>query len=204
MKGFELAEFSAGEITELLHLLAGLLHLSNVSFMKDEDDILQLEDTASHEALNNASLLLGLQDEKLKVLLQCRCMHLKGDALFTHRNEQQSACARSSLIKFIYSRLFDHIVNRLNDSVAQHLASPEPQEGGSIPASKTIGSKHWPLRHAVPIIHLTLPWTPTPFPSLLVSDVCSYLARCIEFMSSAIIRVHECAYKTLREKDSYI
>ncbi|CDJ60193.1 hypothetical protein EMWEY_00060210, partial [Eimeria maxima] len=139
MKGFELAEFSAGEITELLHLLAGLLHLSNVSFMKDEDDILQLEDTASHEALNNASLLLGLQDEKLKVLLQCRCMHLKGDALFTHRNEQQSACARSSLIKFIYSRLFDHIVNRLNDSVAQHLANPEPQEGGSIPASKTIG-----------------------------------------------------------------
>ncbi|CDI75430.1 hypothetical protein EPH_0005320 [Eimeria praecox] len=139
VKGFQHAEFSNAEITELLQLLAGLLHLSNVSLTKDHGEILQLQDTASQEALKNASFLLGLEEERLKILLQCRCMLLKGDTLFTHRNEQQSASTRCSLIKFIYSRLFDHIVRRLNECAARHLGTPGQQLEETTTGSKTIG-----------------------------------------------------------------
>ncbi|CDJ48979.1 Myosin IJ heavy chain, putative [Eimeria brunetti] len=139
VKGLKLAEFSAAEINDLLQLLAGLLHLSNVSLTEGDGDILQLQDIPSHEALKNASLLLGLEEEKLEVLLQCRCMLLKGDILLTHRNEQQSSSARCSLIKFIYSRLFDYIVHRLNESVARHLETRGQEQTEAIKGSKTIG-----------------------------------------------------------------
>ncbi|CDJ34633.1 uncharacterized protein EMH_0091580 [Eimeria mitis] len=139
VRGFKRAEFSPAEITELLQLLAGLLHLSNVSLTECDGDILQLKDTASLEALENASLLLGLEQEELEILLQCRCMLLKGDILFTHRNEQQSASARCSLIKFIYSRIFDYIVHRLNKSAARHITKHGKQHSEAINRSKTIG-----------------------------------------------------------------
>lgn len=175
MKGFQLAEFSTSEITELLQLLAGLLNLSNVSLIRGDGDVLQVQDADAHEALKNAAFLLGIEEEELERLLQCRRMLLKGDILFTHRNEQQSITARCSLIKFIYSRLFDHIVHRLNESVARHLANHGQQHLETIKGSKTIGSKHESLDAALQHLPTTLPCTLLAIPSLHVSDEPSYL-----------------------------
>ncbi|CDI75431.1 Myosin IJ heavy chain, putative [Eimeria praecox] len=120
------ADFSTVEIDELLQLLAGLLHLSNVSFTKGKDDNLQLQDAAAENALNHAASLLGVDRKGLEEVLQCRRIVLKGDVLCTRRNEQQSSSVCCSLIKFIYSRLFDHIVQRLNDSAARHMQGQQP------------------------------------------------------------------------------
>ncbi|OEH77694.1 myosin heavy chain [Cyclospora cayetanensis] len=115
------ADFSSGEVDELLQLLAGLLHLSNVSFTKGNDDSLELRDTTATEALTHAASLLGVEKTELEDLLKFRRMILKGDVLVTLRSQQQSSSACCSLIKFVYCRLFDHIVNRLNGSTAREL-----------------------------------------------------------------------------------
>ncbi|CDJ48978.1 FMVIB, related [Eimeria brunetti] len=115
------ADFSSAEVDELLQLLGGMLHLSNVSFTKGQDDNLQLQDAAAEEALNRAASLLGVEGKALEEVLRCRRIVLKGDVVCTRRNEQQSSSVCCSLIKFIYSRLFDHIVQRLNDSAARHV-----------------------------------------------------------------------------------
>lgn len=141
------AEFSVAEINELLQLLAGLLHLSNVSFAEGQGDILELQDTGAKEALRLAASLLGLEGEELQELLRCRRMKLKGDILVTRRNQHQSFSACCSLIKFIYSRLFDYIVQRLNESTArhmqrqQHATSPLQQHQDGKACHKSIGSK---------------------------------------------------------------
>ena len=142
VEALERADFSTAEVDELLQILAGLLHLSNVSFTTGEDDSLQLQDTAAEEALNRSASLLGLEGRGLEEVLRCRRIVLKGDILCTKRNEQQCSSACTSLIKFIYSRLFDHIVQRLNDSAARHV---QGQQTATLPnardSMKSIGSK---------------------------------------------------------------
>ncbi|KAL8440934.1 hypothetical protein Emag_007605 [Eimeria magna] len=115
------AEFPLAEVEELLELLAGLLHLSNISFTEGQSGSLELQDATSQDALTRAASLLGLNQEDLKELLRCRRMRLKGDTVHTQRNQQQSFSACCSIIKFIYSRLFDYIVKRLNESAARQM-----------------------------------------------------------------------------------
>ncbi|CDI82921.1 Myosin IJ heavy chain, putative, partial [Eimeria acervulina] len=133
VEALERADFSTAEVDELLQILAGLLHLSNVSFTTGEDDSLQLQDTAAEEALNRSASLLGLEGKGLEEVLRCRRIVLKGDILCTKRNEQQCSSACTSLIKFIYSRLFDHIVQRLNDSAARHV---QGQQTATLPNAR--------------------------------------------------------------------
>ncbi|KAL8424895.1 hypothetical protein Efla_002845 [Eimeria flavescens] len=133
------ADFSLGEIQELLQLLAGMLHLSNASFSEDSQGLSELQDAAALEALTLAALLLGVERDELKDLLRCRRVNLKEDVLFTWRNQQQSFSACCSLIKFIYNRIFDQIVQRLNEGFAKHMLPQQQhyQQGGQL--QKSIG-----------------------------------------------------------------
>ncbi|CDI82900.1 hypothetical protein EAH_00067820, partial [Eimeria acervulina] len=92
MKGFQLAEFSTSEITELLQLLAGLLNLSNVSLIRGDGDVLQVQDADAHEALKNAAFLLGIEEEELERLLQCRLLDIYGFESFGLENGLEQLC----------------------------------------------------------------------------------------------------------------
>lgn len=140
MEAFRRAEFSSEEIDELLQLLAGLLHLSNVSFTEGHGDLLELQGPAAREALALAAGLLGLERGALRDLLRCRRMNLKRDVLCTRRNEQQSVSARSSLAKFIYSCLFDYIVQRLNAGAARQMQQQHQHEKEGGDRRRSIGS----------------------------------------------------------------
>lgn len=141
VEAFRRAEFSVSEINELLQLLAGLLHLSNATFVKRKGDFLELQDQDSEEAIKKAGSLLGIDVHQLEESLRCRHMLLKEDVLFTCRNEQQSISVRCSLIKFIYSRLFGYIVQRLNDSAARYMGESEKHPKKGYEHRKTIGSE---------------------------------------------------------------
>lgn len=121
------AKFSGDEINQLLQLLAGLLHLSNVSFVEGQGGLLEVQDKAAKGALKHAASQLGLKESELKELLCCRRMRLKGDTVITQRSQQQSISTCCSVIKFIYSRLFEYIVNRLNEGTASHMKSLQQQ-----------------------------------------------------------------------------
>lgn len=146
MKALKQAEFTPAEAEELLHLLAGLLHLSNATFIKGTDENLQLQDSASADALKRAASLLGFKVEELEEVLRFRHIALKSDILVKPRNEQQSASVCCSLIKFIYSRLFDYVVHRLNESAARHVRGKQHQnKQNDANALKSIGSKQFLL-----------------------------------------------------------
>ncbi|KAL8271397.1 hypothetical protein Esti_004731 [Eimeria stiedai] len=133
------ADFSFKEIDELLRLLAGLLHLSNISFCEDNGGLSELQDTDAKDALTWAASLLGLKENELKDLLRCRRVRLKGDLFFTWRNRQQSYGACCSLIKFIYNRIFDQTVQRLNRGFARHMQPQQRPNQEGAQTHKSVG-----------------------------------------------------------------
>lgn len=141
------AEFSSADVDELLQVLAGLLHLSNVSFAENQSAAVVLQGEAAKKALELAAFLLGVERTELQELLCCRRINLKGDVFVKQRNHQQSSSTRCSLIKFIYSRVFDHLVHRLNESVAREMQrqeqgnDPQEQHYNGTGDHRSIGSK---------------------------------------------------------------
>ncbi|KAL8436706.1 hypothetical protein ACSSS7_001492 [Eimeria intestinalis] len=133
------ADFPPKEIDELLRLLAGLLHLSNISFCEDNGGLSELQDADAEDALTWAANLLGLKENELKDLLRCRRVRLKGDLFFTWRSRQQSYSACCSVIKFIYNRIFDQIVQRLNKGFVRHMEPQQRKNQEEGPRHKSVG-----------------------------------------------------------------
>jgi myosin-6 len=77
---------------------------------------------SSAQALNNASVLLGVDKEDLNDSLVSRVMQatrggVKGTAIKVPLKVHEAQNARDALAKAVYSKLFDHIVNRVNQAL---------------------------------------------------------------------------------------
>ncbi|XP_078504214.1 unconventional myosin-VI isoform X5 [Lissotriton helveticus] len=108
------------EKLDLFRVVAGVLHLGNIDF----------EDTGStsggctlknksSQSLECCSELLGLDQGDLRVSLTTRVMlttagGTKGTVIKVPLKVEQANSARDALAKAVYSRLFDHVVNRVN------------------------------------------------------------------------------------------
>uniref|UniRef100_A0A8C5R6A1 Unconventional myosin-VI n=1 Tax=Leptobrachium leishanense TaxID=445787 RepID=A0A8C5R6A1_9ANUR len=109
------------EKLDLFRVVAGVLHLGNIDF----------EDTGgtsggcnlknqSSKSLQCCSVLLGLDEDDLRVSLTSRVMlttagGTKGTVIKVPLKVEQANSARDALAKAVYSRLFDHVVNRVNE-----------------------------------------------------------------------------------------
>ncbi|XP_021565516.1 unconventional myosin-VI [Carlito syrichta] len=109
-----------GEKLDLFRVVAGVLHLGNIDF----------EDTGSTsggcnlknkstQSLEYCAELLGLDQDDLRVSLTTRVMlttagGTKGTVIKVPLKVEQANNARDALAKTVYSHLFDHVVNRVN------------------------------------------------------------------------------------------
>ncbi|VTJ59786.1 Hypothetical predicted protein [Marmota monax] len=108
------------EKLDLFRVVAGVLHLGNIDF----------EDTGSTsggcnlknkstQSLEYCAELLGLDQDDLRVSLTTRVMlttagGTKGTVIKVPLKVEQANNARDALAKTVYSHLFDHVVNRVN------------------------------------------------------------------------------------------
>ncbi|KAM4815917.1 unconventional myosin-VI [Urocitellus parryii] len=108
------------EKLDLFRVVAGVLHLGNIDF----------EDTGSTsggcnlknkstQSLEYCAELLGLDQDDLRVSLTTRVMlttagGAKGTVIKVPLKVEQANNARDALAKTVYSHLFDHVVNRVN------------------------------------------------------------------------------------------
>ncbi|XP_041419046.1 unconventional myosin-VI isoform X2 [Xenopus laevis] len=108
------------EKLDLFRVVAGVLHLGNIDFEEagSTSGGCTLKKKTS-ESLQCCAKLLGLDQEDLQVSLTSRVMlttagGTKGTVIKVPLKVQQAENARDALAKAIYSHLFDHVVNRVN------------------------------------------------------------------------------------------
>lgn len=112
---FETIGFKSQEVNSIYSLLAGVLHLGNLTFFQDEG---VHNDGKCHVSNKNSLLiisqLLGVDEKELQIALTECYIVTRGETVTRSNSLQECHSARDSMSKGLYGRLFSWIVNKIN------------------------------------------------------------------------------------------
>ncbi|VAI36665.1 unnamed protein product [Triticum turgidum subsp. durum] len=116
----DIVGISQEEQDAIFRVVAAILHLGNINFSKGKEiDSSRLRDEKSINHLKTVAELL-MCDEKLLEDSLCQRVIVTPDGNITKPLDPDSALqSRDALAKTVYSRLFDWIVDKINNSIGQ-------------------------------------------------------------------------------------
>lgn len=110
------------EIDRVLCVVAGLLHLGQITFNSEENaNGVNAAVIADDKILASCSRLLGVDCEKLRTALIERVIVARGQEITTQLTAERAVDARDALAKTIYGALFLWVVDQVNKSCSWDL-----------------------------------------------------------------------------------
>ncbi|TNN02035.1 hypothetical protein fugu_009522 [Takifugu bimaculatus] len=122
MEAMSVVGLTADEQDSVLQLVAGILHLGNISF-REENNYAVVEEPrlALFPVLAFPSFLLGISQDGLCCKLTSRIMDSKWggktESISVTLNTEQACFTRDALSKALYTRLFDYLVDSVNKAM---------------------------------------------------------------------------------------
>lgn len=101
--------------SQIFRLLAGLLHLGNVKIGASRNDSVL---SPNEPSLEKASAILGIDAGEFAKWIVKKQLITRGEKITSNLSQAQAIVVRDSVAKFIYSSLFDWLVEIINFSLA--------------------------------------------------------------------------------------
>ncbi|MCD7467399.1 hypothetical protein HAX54_004819 [Datura stramonium] len=119
-RAMDIVGISEKEQEAIFSVVASLLHLGNIEFAKgDEIDSSVVKDDKSRFHLQTTAELLMCDVTALEDALLRRVMVTPEEVIKRSLDPEAAAVSRDGLAKTIYSRLFDWLVDKINNSIGQ-------------------------------------------------------------------------------------
>ncbi|OWB56616.1 hypothetical protein B5S28_g2523 [[Candida] boidinii] len=110
-EALELVGISKDKQFELFKILSALLHIGNIEIVKTRNDAILSSDEPN---LIKACNLLGLDPVQFSKWIVKKQITTRSEKIISNLNYQQACVARDSVAKYIYSSLFDWLVEYIN------------------------------------------------------------------------------------------
>ncbi|GAB2281889.1 hypothetical protein Dimus_016455 [Dionaea muscipula] len=119
-RAMDVVGISSEEQDAIFRVVAAVLHLGNVEFSKGKEiDSSQPKDEKSWFHLNTAAELFMSDPKALEDSLCKREIVTRDETITKSLDPESAALSRDALAKIVYSRLFDWIVDKINNSIGQ-------------------------------------------------------------------------------------
>ncbi|XP_024016781.1 myosin-10 [Eutrema salsugineum] len=123
-KAMDVVGISSEEQDAIFRIVAAILHLGNIEFAKgEESDAAEPKDDKSRFHLNVAAELFMCDEKALEDSLCKRVMVTRGESITKSLDPGSAALSRDALAKIVYSKLFDWLVTKINNSIGQDPSS---------------------------------------------------------------------------------
>ena len=106
---------NSSQQSEIFKLLAALLHLGNVKITASRTDSVL---TATEPNLEKASAMLGVDPVEFAKWTVKKQLITRGEKITSNLTQAQAIVVRDSVAKFVYSSLFDWLVENINHALA--------------------------------------------------------------------------------------
>ncbi|KAG2240120.1 hypothetical protein Bca52824_091122 [Brassica carinata] len=119
-KAMDVVGINSEEQEAIFRVVAAILHLGNIEFGKGKEaDSSAPKDEKSNYHLKTAAELFMCDEQALEDSLCKRVIVTRDESITKWLDPETAALSRDALAKTVYSRLFDWIVNKINDSIGQ-------------------------------------------------------------------------------------
>ncbi|XP_038902014.1 myosin-6-like isoform X2 [Benincasa hispida] len=119
-KAMDVVGISTNEQDAIFRVVAAVLHLGNVEFAKGKDvDSSEPKDDKARFHLKMAAELFMCDEKALEDSMCTRVIVTRDETITKCLDPDSASLSRDALAKIVYSRLFDWIVEKINNSIGQ-------------------------------------------------------------------------------------